>query len=73
MQDRITTSRARQTASPGSRPRQLAKPLRAPKPTAEQLDKQLRHITSAVLDALKNPAGIPSNIILAALKSARQL
>jgi hypothetical protein len=37
--------------------------------TPEQ--KALKAITTRVLDALKNPAAIPSNIILAALKEAR--
>lgn len=70
MQDRTTPARPRHSA-----PRKpVTKPAARPaKSNAEQLDKDLRQLTARVLDALKNPAAIPSNVILAALKSARQL
>jgi hypothetical protein len=72
MQDRTTPARARQSAP--RKPQSAHKPAaRAGKPNAEQLDKDLRQITARVLESLKNPAAIPSNVILAALKSARQL
>lgn len=78
MQARNTQAPARSSV-PGNRPRRsAATPVtvnagRAAKPSAELLDKQLRQLTGAVLQALKNPAAIPSNVILAALKSARLL
>lgn len=62
-----------------STPRPAGKPPKAPgRPqqraalltdTPEQ--KALKAITSRVLEALKNPAAVPSQIILAALKEAR--
>jgi hypothetical protein len=74
MQARNSQAQARPNA-PGTRVRRPAptSAARVSKPSAEMLDKQLRQLTGAVLDALKNPAAIPSNVILAALKSARQI
>lgn len=76
MQARNTKAPARPSV-PGTRPRRPATASagagRVAKPSAELLDKQLRQLTGSVLAALKNPAAIPSNIILAALKSARQM
>lgn len=78
MQARNTQATARPSVPGASLPRPTlarapARSGRASKLSAELLDKQLRQLTSSVLDALKNPAAIPSNVILAALKSARQI
>jgi hypothetical protein len=68
-------------AAKAARPPQAVKAPKTPKApkstqrpallvdTPEQ--KALKAITTRVLEALKNPAAIPSNIILAALKEAR--
>lgn len=41
--------------------------------TGAQLERELRRILTASLDALKNPSAIPSQILMAAMVQARQL
>jgi hypothetical protein len=65
--------RARQAAvrsryAPRPAPRNPAAPVRE---TAA--DVQLRKLTAATLEALKNPSAIPSNVIMDALRQARAL
>ncbi len=50
------------------------KPVVKTKPKVVSLeDEKLRRLTAKVLDELKLPNAIPSNVILAALKKAREL
>lgn len=51
-------------------PRPASKP--APK-VVSLVDEKLRRLTAQVLDELKLPGSIPSNVILAALKRAREV
>lgn len=48
-------------------------PVKSKAKASDANDKQLRLLTAKVLEQLKSPSAIPSNIILAALKAAREV